>query len=114
MRYVYGGHCLLRAGISSDMESTPALFKVRIPLGTQSVILFNSQDAITLHEIFCREDYRCFPAPQVVVDLDRNIRTVLLDAFSPTCCELFEPDPRNVSNLLTNLNGLVTDLRFMR
>src|ERR1700744_4648739 len=50
----------------------PCSAQVRTPIGPQDVTLFNSQDAITLHEIFCREDYRC-PSPQVVVDIGANI-----------------------------------------
>jgi FkbM family methyltransferase len=86
----------------------PCSAKVRTPTGPQLVTLFNSHDAITLHEIFCREDYRCPSAPQTVVDLGSNIGVSALYFLtrSPSAyCELYEPDPRNVSKLLLNLRS---------
>ncbi len=86
----------------------PCLVGVRTPLGPRSVTLFNSHDAITVHEIFCRTDYRCPTPPQVVVDLGSNIGVSALYFLtrSPTShCELYEPDPRNIPKLLENLQG---------
>lgn len=85
----------------------PCAVQVRTPMGTQNLTLFNSQDAITLHEIFCREDYRCSPAPEVVVDIGSNIgisALYFLTRSSSVYCELFEPDPRNIPYLLVNLD----------
>jgi FkbM family methyltransferase len=84
----------------------PCSVQVRTPAGAIPVTLFNSHDAITLHEIFCREDYRCPTPPKVVVDLGSNIgisALYFLTRSPSTYCELYEPDPRNVSRLLINL-----------
>jgi FkbM family methyltransferase len=82
--------------------------RVRTPIGTQNITLFNSQDIITVHEIFCRQDYRCPSPPQVVVDLGSNIGVsalYFLTRSPSTYCELYEPDPRNYSRLLENIQG---------
>ena len=85
----------------------PCTARVRTPIGPQDITLFNSQDAITLHEIFCREDYRC-PSPQIVVDVGANIgisALYFLTRSPSTYCELYEPDPHNLVKLLQNLKG---------
>jgi len=84
----------------------PCTIRLRTPTGLQSATLFNSHDAITVHEIFCRGDYRCPSPPQVIVDLGSNIGISALFFLtnSPTAyCELYEPDPRNLSRLSRNL-----------
>jgi FkbM family methyltransferase len=84
----------------------PCSVSVRTPAGLQLVTLFNSHDAITLHEIFCREDYRCPSTPQVVVDLGSNIgisALYFLTRSPAVYCELYEPDPQNIPKLLCNL-----------
>lgn len=86
----------------------PCTVRLRTPAGPQSLTLFNSHDAITLHEVFCREDYRCPSPPQVVIDLGSNIGVSALYFLtrSPTTyCELFEPDPRNFAKLVRNIQG---------
>jgi FkbM family methyltransferase len=86
----------------------PCPVGLRTPLGPQTVTLFSSHDAITVHEIFCRNDYRSPTPPQVVVDLGSNIGVSALYFLtqSPTSqCELYEPDPRNIPKLLQNLQG---------
>lgn len=86
----------------------PCSVRVRTPIGPQSITLFNSYDAMTVHEIFCREDYRCPSPPQVVVDLGSNIGVsalYFLTRSPSTCCELYEPDPRNLPKLLRNIEG---------
>jgi FkbM family methyltransferase len=86
----------------------PCPVRVRTPTGPQAVTLFNSQDAVTVHEIFCREDYKCPSPPRVIVDLGSNIGVSALYFLtrSPSAyCELYEPDPRNVPKLLLNLQA---------
>jgi FkbM family methyltransferase len=86
----------------------PITVRVRTPIGIRPVTLYNGQDAITLHEIFCREDYRCPSPPKIVVDLGSNIgisALYFLTRSPETFCELYEPDPHNVSKLLTNLEN---------
>jgi FkbM family methyltransferase len=86
----------------------PCSVRLRTPAGVTPVTLFNSHDAITVHEIFCRDDYSCPAPPRVVVDLGSNIgisALYFLTRSPSTYCELYEPDPRNVSRLLTNLAG---------
>lgn len=88
--------------------SYPQSVRVRTPIGPQSITAFNSQDMITVHEIFCRQDYRCPSPPQVVVDLGSNIGVSALYFLtrSPSSrCDLYEPDPRNIEKLLQNIQG---------
>jgi FkbM family methyltransferase len=83
----------------------PCSVRVRTPIGRQDITLFNSHDAITLHEIFCRGDYRC-PSPKVVIDIGANIgisALYFLTRSRSTYCELYEPDPHNLEKLLRNL-----------
>jgi FkbM family methyltransferase len=84
----------------------PCSVRVRTPIGPRNITLFNSHDAMTVHEIFCREDYRCSSPPQVVVDLGSNIGVsalYFLTRSQSTYCELYEPDPRNLPKLLQNV-----------
>lgn len=86
----------------------PCSVRLRTPIGPQSVTLFNSHDRITVHEIFCREDYRCPSPPQVVIDLGSNIGVsalYFLTRSPSTYCELYEPDPRNFPKLLRNIQA---------
>lgn len=85
----------------------PCSVRVRTPIGPQDVTLFNKHDIITLHEIFCRGDYRS-PSPKIVVDIGANIGISALYFMtrSPsTYCELYEPDPSNISKLSQNLKN---------
>lgn len=84
----------------------PCTIRLRTALGPQSVTLFGSQDAVTVHEIFCRQDYWYAPLPKVVVDLGSNIgisALYFLTRSSSTYCDLYEPDPRNIEKLRSNL-----------
>ena len=86
----------------------PCSMHVRTPAGTIAIRLFSSHDAVTVHEIFCREDYLCPTPPQVVVDIGSNIgisALYFLTRSPSSYCELYEPDPRNVDRLLHNLEG---------
>lgn len=86
----------------------PYFVRVRTPIGTQGITLFNSQDIITVHEIFSRQDYRCPSPPQTVVDLGSNIgisALYFLTRSPSTYCELYEPDPHNIPKLLENIKG---------
>jgi len=86
----------------------PCTIRVRTRAGWQRIHLFNSHDAITVHEIFCRGDYECPEPPQVVVDIGSNIgisALYFLTESSSTVCELYEPDPRNIEKLRANLTG---------
>jgi FkbM family methyltransferase len=72
----------------------------------QELTLSQACDVVTLHEIFCREDYRCPSPPGVVVDLGSNVgisALYFLTRAQSTYCELYEPDPRNIPILLCNL-----------
>ncbi|HUC26322.1 MAG TPA: FkbM family methyltransferase [Streptosporangiaceae bacterium] len=86
--------------------SYPCVVRVRTILGPQDVTLFCSQDAMTVHEIFCRRDYQTPAPPQVVVDVGSNIGVSALYFLtrSPSAyCYLYEPDPRNIDKLSVNL-----------
>jgi FkbM family methyltransferase len=86
----------------------PCTVRVRTPSGSQEMTLFHRHDAITMHEIFCREDYKSTPPPKVVVDIGSNIgisALYFLTRSPETFCELYEPDPLNVQKLEVNLRG---------
>jgi FkbM family methyltransferase len=86
----------------------PQLTELRTPTGRVSVTLFNSHDAITVHEIFCRQDYALIDPPRVVVDVGSNIgisALYFLTRRRDAVCELYEPDPSNVAKLTKNLQG---------
>jgi len=95
-RYVFGG------------GDYPYLARVRTPVGTVGVTLFGPDDALTLNEVFFREDYRVPDDIRTVVDLGANIGVSALYFLTrnPFCrAYLFEPDPRNVERLRRNLDG---------
>jgi FkbM family methyltransferase len=95
--------------------SYPCLICVKTPIGSKSVTLFNSQDAVTLHEVFCREDYKSPSTPKVVVDIGSNIGLSALYFLtrSPSVyCELYEPDPRNIPKLFQNLKNFADRFTF--
>ena len=86
----------------------PVVVGIRTPVGVQRVTLFGPHDAMTAHEIFCREDYRTPLAPRIAVDFGSNIglsALYFLTRSDTTVCELYEPDPRNVEKLRINLRG---------
>jgi FkbM family methyltransferase len=86
----------------------PWPIRVRTPIGPQNITLFNSQDIVTVHEIFCRQDYSSPSPPQVVVDIGSNIGVsalYFLTRSPATYCELYEPDPRNLAKLSENIKG---------
>lgn len=82
---------------------------VRTPLGEVRPLLPGPHDAVTLHEIFAREDYRAGHGLGAVVDLGSNIGLSALYFLtrgprSRVWC--YEPVPRNVAALRRNLAGL--------
>lgn len=84
----------------------PCSVMLRTPLGLQNANLFCSVDSVTVHEIFCREDYGFRNPPGMVVDIGSNIGISALYFLtrSPSAyCELYEPDRRNIDRLHTNL-----------
>jgi FkbM family methyltransferase len=86
----------------------PTAIGVRTPLGRRDVVVFGGHDVITIHEIFCRRDYRC-DRPRVVVDVGSNIGVsalYFLTRSSSAYCVLYEPLPSNVARLRENLAGL--------
>lgn len=88
--------------------SYPAHVAVRTPGGTLCPTLWSAHDMITLNEMFCREDYRVQRPPRLVVDIGSNIGLSALYFMSRGAgvrCHLYEPVPRNVERLRTNLHG---------
>lgn len=87
----------------------PYVSRVRTPAGERRATLYSSHDISTLTEVFCREDYRCGPDIDVVVDVGANIgisALYFLTRNERVRVYLFEPDPRNVERLRGNLAGL--------
>jgi FkbM family methyltransferase len=84
----------------------PYRCEIRTPDGVVAPTLFSHQDMITVNEVFCREDYRIGPDVEVVVDLGSNIgisALYFLTRSPKSRVWLYEPVPRNVERLRTNL-----------
>jgi FkbM family methyltransferase len=86
----------------------PYVARVRTPRGLARIALHSHHDVWTVHEIFCREDYRAGRDLGSVVDVGSNIGVSALyfltrNGTSRVRC--FEPVPRNVERLRTNLAG---------
>lgn len=78
------------------------------PQGLIRPRLHSHHDILTVNEIFCRLDYPADPVDRVVVDVGSNIgisALYFLTRSLDTRCYLFEPDPRNVTRLRSNLAG---------
>jgi FkbM family methyltransferase len=81
---------------------------VRTPQGIVRPTLWSWHDMLTVNEIFCREDYRAGPKLRTVVDVGSNIgisALYFLTRHPEVRCRLFEPVPRNVERLRSNLAG---------
>lgn len=81
--------------------------RVRTPLGVVAARLFGPHDMFTVNEVFCREDYRAGPEDRVVVDVGSNIgisALYFLTRAPDVRCHLFEPVPRNIERLRSNLH----------
>jgi FkbM family methyltransferase len=81
--------------------------RVRTPLGVVAARLHGPHDMFTVNEVFCRVDYRAGPDDRVVVDVGSNIgisALYFLTRAPDVRCHLFEPVPRNVERLRSNLH----------
>jgi FkbM family methyltransferase len=88
--------------------SYPYTVRLRTPVGRVEAVLFHPHDAITVTEVFCREDYKSRSDLRVAVDIGANIGISALYFLTRNArarCYCFEPDPRNVDKLETNLAG---------
>lgn len=95
-RYLFGG------------KNYPATLSVRTPLGRLQVELYGGHDAVTATEVFCKEVYRTETAPRVVVDLGANVgisASYFLTRSENCFCFLYEPDPRNIAKIRSNLRA---------
>ena len=84
----------------------PHRCRVRTPLGIVAPTLFSPHDMLTVNEIFCRQDYRVDSGVRVAVDIGSNIGIsglYFLTRNTTGRVFLFEPDPKNVGRLRTNL-----------
>ena len=84
----------------------PAEIEVRTPTGVLRPTVYSAHDAITVHEMFCRQDYAAGPDLGAVVDIGSNIGLSALYFLSrnrTSRCYLFEPVPANVERLKANL-----------
>ncbi len=86
----------------------PYTARVRTPRGTIAITLHSHYDVWTVHELFCREDYRAGRDLGAVVDIGSNIGVsalYFLTRNATSRCRLYEPVPRNVGRLRVNLAG---------
>ncbi len=86
----------------------PARCEMRTPSGVVAPTVYSPHDVMTVNEVFCRLDYRLAPGARCVVDIGSNIGVSALYFLtrSPEVrCRLYEPDPRNLERLRTNLAG---------
>lgn len=87
----------------------PTRIPVRTPTGWVCPTVYSPHDVITVHEKFCRHDYRIPPDAGVIVDVGANIGISALYFLSrgPLArCYLYEPVERNAERLRQNLEGL--------
>jgi FkbM family methyltransferase len=88
--------------------SYPYRCEVRTPQGVVAPRLFSYHDMLTVNEIFCREDYRVGSDLRVAVDIGSNIGISALYFLTRTPRArvwVYEPVPRNVRRLRSNLAG---------
>lgn len=83
----------------------PHTCEVRTPNGRVSIELASHHDMITVNEIFCRLDYRMDTAARTIVDIGSNIGVSALYFLTHSDAHvwLYEPVPRNLAALRTNL-----------
>ena len=82
--------------------------RVRTPQGVVAPRLYRGDDIWTVNEVFCRRDYGDDRSARVVVDIGSNIGISALYFLTrnPGCrVWLYEPVPRNVERLRSNLGG---------
>ena len=91
-----------------EVGNYPKKIYIRTPLGVQGAIAFSHHDLITLIECFGKLDYRASEDISVVVDFGSNIglsALYFLTRNQNVKVYLFEPVPRNIDRLKTNLIG---------
>jgi FkbM family methyltransferase len=84
----------------------PRTLDLRTPIGLQVVTLDSPDDLLTVNEVFCRLDYQVLPNTRVVVDFGSNIgisALYFLTRNPEARVFLYEPVPRNVARLRSNL-----------
>ncbi len=84
----------------------PADIGLRTPMGTESVRVYSVHDMFTVHEVFCREDYRMPSGSRTVVDIGSNIgisARYFLSHAPGVHVHMFEPVPTNVERLRQQL-----------
>jgi FkbM family methyltransferase len=108
MRRVYPD---LRESASRYLFGTgqyPWACPLRTPAGIVAPTLYGRDDAWTVNEVFCRQDYAVDGSIRAVVDVGSNIGISALYFLTrnPHCrAWLYEPVPRNVERLRANLAG---------
>ncbi len=81
---------------------------VRTPLGRRTLTLDSHHDLLTVNEVFCRLDYRSPRDIRTAVDIGSNIGVSALYFLTrnpDVRCWCFEPNPRNLARLRSNLAG---------
>ena len=104
LRYRHPGDALGRYFLGRG--DYPAQIEVRTPTGVLAPTVYSPHDAITVHEMFCRQDYAAGPDLGAVVDIGSNIGLSALYFLSRNAtsrCYLYEPVPQNVERLRRNL-----------
>ena len=95
-RYLFGG------------GDYPYACRVRTPMGIVAPLTYTHHDIFTVQEVFGREDYRAGRDLRVAVDIGSNIgisALYFLTRNGEARCYLYEPVPRNVERLRSNLTA---------
>jgi FkbM family methyltransferase len=86
----------------------PYACRVRTPMGIVAPVTYTHHDIFTVQEVFGREDYRAGRDLRVAVDVGSNIgisALYFLTRNRDARCYLYEPVPRNVERLRSNLTA---------
>lgn len=84
----------------------PYACRVRTPIGMVTATAYSHHDIFTIQEVFGREDYRADSTIGTVVDIGSNVGLSVLYFLtrnSTSRCYAYEPVPRNISRLRSNL-----------
>jgi FkbM family methyltransferase len=98
---------------ATERGNYPVTVSLRTPIGPITLELYSWHDSRTIHEIFFAHDYSIDNSPKVIVDFGSNIgisAAYFLSRNSVSKIYLFEPVPKNIDRLRTNLRQFANRL----